>query len=270
MKLNRRSFLLKFFFGIVGILFLDAFWLERYFLEWNSFDISNGNKSKIKVIQLSDLHLEKVKSFHKSLAEKINKELPDVLILTGDTITRNSRFALLKEFLSLLDPKMRKVAILGNKEYSGRIDLDLLRATYVAHNCTLLINESLVLKSKSRKINILGIDDLVWGQSDFMMARENIDRSLTSLVLNHCPAYRTSIDEISASMKLKPIILSGHTHGGQVTFFGIPLMTPYGSGKYVKGWYCNDISQMYVSKGIGTTILPIRFGARAEVAIFYV
>jgi predicted MPP superfamily phosphohydrolase len=176
----------------------------------------------------------------------------------------------LKEFLSLLDPNIKKVSILGNKEYSGRIDLNVLRETYEAYNGVLLINESIVLNTKFRKINILGIDDLVWGQPDFMMACENIDRSLTSLVLNHCPAYRTSIDESSSSMNLKPIILSGHTHGGQVTFFGIPLMTPYGSGKYVKGWYRNDRSQMYVSKGIGTTILPIRFGARAEVALFYV
>ena len=270
MKLNRRSFLIKFFFGTVGFLFLDAFWLEHYFLEWNTYDISEGNEEKIKAIQLSDLHLRNIKSVHRSLAQRINDEQPDVLLLTGDTITRNSRIPLLKEFLSLLDPNIQKVAILGNKEYSGRVDLNELRETYRTHNGILLINGSYVLNTKFRKINILGMDDLVWGQPDFMMACENIDRSLTSLVLNHCPAYRSSIDELSSSMNIKPIILSGHTHGGQVTFFGIPLMTPYGSGKYVKGWYRNDRSQMYVSKGIGTTILPIRFGARAEVALFYV
>ncbi|MGB5436259.1 MAG: metallophosphoesterase [Maribacter sp.] len=270
MKLNRRSFLSKLFFGIVGIVLFDAFWFEHNFIEWNTFDVSKGNKNKIKAIQLSDLHLKKIKSAHRSIAERINKELPDVLLLTGDSITRNSLIPVLKEFLSLLDPNIRKVAILGNKEYSGRIDLNVLRETYEAYNGMLLINESFVMETKFRKINILGIDDLVWGQPDFMMACENIDRTLTSLVLNHCPAYRSSIDELSSEMNIKPIILSGHTHGGQVTFFGIPLTTPNGSGKYVKGWYSNIISQMYVSKGIGTTLLPIRFCARAEVAIFYV
>lgn len=270
MKVSRRSFLLKFFLGIVGILFFDAFWFERYILEWNIFDISNSEVNKLKAIQLSDLHLEKIKSVHHAIAERINKEQPDVLFLTGDTITRSSRIPLLMEFLSLFDYKIQKVAILGNKEYSGRIDHDLLRKTYEAHNCVLLVNESFELETKSRKINILGIDDLVSGRPDFKMASNNIDRSLTTLVLNHCPAYRETIDEISISMDLTPIIISGHTHGGQVTFFGIPLTTPYGSGKYVKGWYSNEISQMYVSKGIGTTILPIRFGARAEASIFYV
>lgn len=270
MKLNRRSFLIKLFFGIVGIVLLDAFWFEHYFIEWNTFDISKNNKKKIKAIQLSDLHLKKIRSVHRSIAERINKELPDVLLLTGDSITRNSQIPVLTAFLSLLDPNIRKVAILGNKEYSGRIDLTVLDEAYKAYNGVLLINELYVLETESRKINILGVDDFVFGYPDFMMASKKMDRTLTSLVLNHCPAYRNSIDELSVSMNLEPIILSGHTHGGQVTFFGIPLMTPYGSGKYVKGWYSNEISQMYVSKGIGTTILPIRFCARAEVAIFYV
>jgi len=60
------------------------------------------------------------------------------------------------------------------------------------------------------------------------------------------------------------LVLSGHTHGGQITFLGIVPFKPQGSGKYLKGWYKEDKPKMYISKGIGTSILPIRFGARAE------
>ncbi len=66
------------------------------------------------------------------------------------------------------------------------------------------------------------------------------------------------------------MVLSGHTHGGQITFFGLKIYTPGGSGNYLKGWYQLDTIKMYVSKGIGTTVLPLRFFARAEVAIFYI
>lgn len=267
--MKRRNFIMKFLLGVIGLITLDAFWFEKYVIEWNTFDISKGNKNKLKAIQLSDLHLREIQSTHKSLAERINTELPVVVFITGDAITRNSRIPILKEFLALLDPKIQKVAILGNKEYSGRIDLHLLRETYESFNCLLLVNESYVLKTMYRAINIIGIDDFVGGDPDFLRASKNIDKSTPLIVLSHCPVYRSTIDEISTNLNLKPIILSGHTHGGQVTLFGKPLMTPYGSGKYVKGWYTNETSQMYVSKGIGTTILPIRFGARAEASIFY-
>ena len=271
MKFTRRGFILKLVLGIIGLVVIDAFWLEKSFIEWKIFDISNGEINTIKAIQLSDLHLREIKSFHKTIAERINRELPDVIFITGDTITRKKHIPLLNDFLDLLDHSILKIAILGNKEYSGRVDLKLLEKTYRNHNCLLLINESYVLHVKNRKINILGIDDYVYGNPDFSKTVDTIDKSLTTVVLNHCPAHREEIDRLSIDLEIKSMfILAGHTHGGQITFFGYPLFTPYGSGEYVKGWYNNQVSKMYVSKGIGTTMLPIRFGARAEATIFHI
>lgn len=268
--MKRRNFLIKFLIGFIGFVTLDAFWFEKYVIEWNIFDISNRSENKLKAIQLSDLHLREIQSIHKSIAERINAELPDVLFITGDAITRNTRIPILRDFLALIDRKIQKVAILGNKEYSGHVDLKLLKKTYESSNGVLLINESYELKTRFRTINIIGIDDFVWGNPNFLKAAKKIDKSLALVILSHCPAYRSTIDEISTKLNLKPTILSGHTHGGQITFFGTPLMTPFGSGEYIKGWYSNEASQMYVSKGIGTTLLPIRIGARAEASIFYV
>jgi predicted MPP superfamily phosphohydrolase len=267
--MKRRSFIIKFLLGVVGLLTLDAFWFERYIIDWNTFDISKGNKNKIKAIQLSDLHLTEIRSTHKSLAERINSELPDLICITGDAITRNSRIPILHDFLALLDPNIQKVAILGNKEHSGRVDLNSLKETYKASNCLLLVNESYIFRTRQRAINLMGIDDFVSGKPNFKQAARAIDIALPLLVLNHCPQYRSTIDKVSTELNLKPFILSGHTHGGQVAIFGKPLFTPYGSGNYIKGWYTNETSQMYVSKGIGTTVLPVRFGARAEASIFY-
>lgn len=270
MKLRRRHFIQTILLGIIGLFVIDAYWLEKYFIEWNIFDISEHDLQKIKAIQISDLHLQEIKSFHKSLAERINKEQPDIVFFTGDSITRASRLPLLNDFLGLMDRQIQKIAILGNKEYSGHIDLNFLRDTYKNNNCILLINESYVFQGKNREFNILGIDDYVCGYPEFTKAAENMDRSLPTIVLNHCPAYREEIEEVCKDLEIKPLILAGHTHGGQITFFGIPLYTPRGSGNYVKGWYKNKTSEMYVSKGIGTTILPIRLGARAEATIFYI
>lgn len=271
MKLNRREFILKMVLGSVSFVILDSYWLETNFTEWTEHDISELDSNKIKAIHLTDLHLRDIQSVHRSIAERINKERPDVIFFTGDSIERNKHLAVLDNFLSLIDFKIPKIAILGNKESSGRIDLQKLKNTYVNHNGVFLINETYLLKTKNREFNIIGLDDLVHGHPDFRKSTEGIDKSLPTIVLNHCPAYREQIDLICKEQEIKPkLILSGHTHGGQVTFFGKPFFTPRGSGKYVKGWYNNDISKMYVSKGVGTTLIPLRFGASAEASIFYI
>lgn len=271
MKLKRRQFILKLFLGSISFLVLDAFWLETYFVEWTEHDISDAPSKKIKAIHLSDLHLRSIKSVHKSIAERINKERPDVIFFTGDSLERNKYLPVLQDFLNLINSKIPKISILGNKEYSGHVDIDQLKNIYKSHNGILLVNESHIFESKNRKINILGIDDYVCGYPNFIKSAKNIDNSLTTVILNHCPAYREEIDRFGQSLKQKPyLILAGHTHGGQITFFGKPFFTPIGSGNYVKGWYRNKISNMYVSKGVGTTVFPIRFGARAEASIFYI
>ncbi len=65
-------------------------------------------------------------------------------------------------------------------------------------------------------------------------------------------------------------IFAGHNHGGQVTLFGLyaPVL-PKKSGDYLKGWYNQEKPYLYLSKGFGTSTLPFRFGARAEITLFY-
>lgn len=64
------------------------------------------------------------------------------------------------------------------------------------------------------------------------------------------------------------LCLSGHTHRGQVTFGGWAPFRPVGSGRFVSGFYDVPGCRLYVSKGLGTSVLPVRWGARAEVAVF--
>ena len=82
--------------------------------------------------------------------------------------------------------------------------------------------------------------------------------------MSHCPEYRDIISREKRNINID-LVLSSHTHGGQITFLGFAPFKPRGSGKYLKGWYKQSEPKMYVSKGIGTSIFPIRFGARAEI-----
>ncbi len=267
-KITRRRFIRRAFLTLVSCLFFDILWFEKYFIDWKYYDISSKNDRKIKIIQISDLHLNEIKSFHTSIAKKINQLKPDLIFITGDVIDKNENLNILDDFLKLIDSDILKYAITGNWEYWGEINLESLSKIYSKYNCELLINENKAFYKYDRSLSIIGIDDFVGGNADFEGSVKNLSSSKTNIVLSHCPEYSEVITKIKNDIDVDiDLVLSGHTHGGQITFFGLfAPFKPKGSGKYLKGWY-NEGIKMYVSKGIGTSLFPIRFGARSEVTI---
>ena len=103
-------------------------------------------------------------------------------------------------------------------------------------------------------------------------ALRGVPETQDQLLLAHCPQYRDALPDASAPGWFQPAhMLSGHTHGGQVTLFGIPLFLPRGSGRYLKGWYHDQdgtLPALYVSRGLGMSGLPIRFWAAPELSLF--
>lgn len=273
MIINRRKFLKTGFITAIGAILIDALWFEKFFIEIKEFYIGDASKesSNLKVFQISDLHLKSVNFQLRNLSEKINKLNPDLLLITGDAIDDAENLPVLGEFLQLLRYDIKKVAVLGNWEYWGKVNMDTLSRLYNKQNCSLLINESIQLKLKNCTVSITGVDDYIGGNSDIATALNNYKASDYHLILSHCPQYADIIsDNIMPENGNTPLILSGHTHGGQVNFFGwIPFIPP-GSGRYVKGWYDVGKLKLYVSKGIGTSLIPVRFFARAEATVFYV
>lgn len=266
---TRRTFLKA---GIVlaVVAILDAFWFESFFIETNEFDRrkSPGGREGLKVVQISDLHLNSIRWQHKRLAQKVNDLKPDLLVFTGDAIDKAGNLELLNTFLGMLDRNIKKAAITGNWEYWGNIDLEKLRSVYFDHNCDLLINDTTQYVIRGETVSVTGVDDYVGGRADIELALENYRESSRHIILNHCPGYYDSIIAKSPKHVQTDLILAGHTHGGQINIFGLIPFLPQGSGRYVKGWYEGGYADMYVSRGIGTSVLPVRFGARAEVAVF--
>lgn len=262
-KLSRRKLIKRGILATIGLVALDSFWFEKYVIDWNYFDISSAGSDKVKIVQVSDLHLDKLRSFHKSIARKINKKKPDLIFITGDSVDKTEKIDTLDQFLGLIDHSIPKYAITGNWEYWGNVDLNKLEQVYNQHNCQLLINQNQSISIRSRALSIIGIDDFVGGDADFPKAIVGLKPVDTNIVLSHCPQHRDVIAREKGDLNID-LVLSGHTHGGQITFLGIVPFKPQGSGRYLKGWYKDVDPQMYISKGIGTSILPIRFGARAE------
>ncbi len=269
MKISRRKFLLTGILGSIGLLITDAFWFERYFVEWNTFDLNEDHSRGVKILQLSDLHLKSIKSFHRQLASKINQLNPDLIIFSGDAIDKGKNLNVLDNFLSRIDRTIPKYASTGNWEYWGNVDLVKLKSIYEKHGALLLINQNKSIEIRGKKVTIIGVDDFVGGKPDFRKSIYKMERSDKNIVISHCPEHFDHILKEKGDLSID-LVLSGHTHGGQVNLFGFVPFKPVGSGKYLKGWYNQGDSKLYVSKGVGTSILPFRFGSRAEVTIFYI
>ena len=271
MPITRRNFLWTSLAGIAGIILADSFLFERFFIETNEFYLGAATKSSknISFVQVSDLHLHSISSALIHLAKKINKVQPDLILFTGDMLDEKNNLPLLIRFLNLIDKSIRKVAILGNWEHYAMIDINELNSVYKDNNCKLLINQSIRYMIDNKTVCITGVDDFIGGHADVNAATQDFQKSDYHIILSHCPQYRDYIPrEMNKSVPLD-FVLSGHTHGGQVNILGYVPYLPEGSGRYLKGWYNTDGPKMYVSKGIGTTLLPVRLGARAEIAIFH-
>lgn len=268
MTWTRRKFIKTGLAAGFGFMLLDAFWIEKYFIETNSFHLGKASDETydLKIVQLSDLHLQSLNRQLKQLAKNINALNPDLILITGDSVDTKTKVPVLHQFLSLIRQDIRKFAITGNWEYWGHVDLDELRSTYAANNCELLINNSRQLNIKNKTVSVTGLDDYVGGKADIDVALKEFTLADYHLILNHCPEYSNTIAEKLKSKITYDVILSGHTHGGQINLFGFVPFKPQGSGNYLKGWY-QDV-KMYVSKGIGTSIFPVRFMAKAEIAVF--
>lgn len=262
--MDRRRFLAALAGGAFVASGLDAFAIEpgRVTVTRNAF--GSGDGPILRLVQLTDLHLNGVGNHEAEVAEAVRRLEPDLVLCTGDMIEREEDLDLLDAFLDLLDPDTPKLGIYGNWERWAKIRPEALAAAYEDHDGRLLVNETIVGTRDGRAYAITGLDDLVGGRPDLERATADLEPGPNHLLLEHCPAYR---DDITGDRR-PAWMLAGHTHGGQVKLPGWAPVRPRGSGRYLEGWYRDGRPELYVCRGIGTVGIPARFFAPPEVAAF--
>lgn len=247
---------------LVGLV-VYARYIEPNWLQVTHTPIGSSKDQKaLVVVQISDLHLQKVTTLERSVFQLVREIKPDLLVLTGDIIDGPESLSNLDEFLIGIDAT-HKVAVLGNWEYWSGVDLARLREIYRSHDVSLLVNETVNYQINGRSLVVHGIDDYTAGNPRIKFNQRQ--SSETSILIQHSPGFfEENLDELAKAT----LCLSGHTHGGQITAFGWPLWTPRGSGEFKSGLYQTTTCPLFVSKGIGTSIVNFRFGARPEIAVF--
>jgi len=159
--------------------------------------------------------------------------------------------------------------------YFARNNLDFhdLRAAIETQQLNrLLLNDQSSFEKSNRTIQLVGLDDFTGGNPDLgLLERLSYlhKKNITTVILEHSPGF-FDLPEVRRLMPSNQrfLCLSGHTHGGQITIGGWAPFTPRGSGHFVAGFYDVPGCQLYVSRGIGTSIISARIGARPEIAVF--
>ncbi len=219
-------------------------------------------KKPYKIVQLSDLHIGGLidKDFIHNIVQRVNALNPDLVVITGDLVDINVIQA--KETLDelkALNSKYGTYFIVGNHEYFHNIKeiIDAVKSLDIR----VLENENLYIGKEGEGFNLAGVYD-VFGyvtqtyMPDINKALHRLKDSPT-ILLAHQPRY---IYEVKDSVDL---ILSGHTHGGQLYPFKflVKLQQPYISGLHQH----NKELQIYVNKGTGFWGPPMRLGANSEI-----
>jgi predicted MPP superfamily phosphohydrolase len=218
-----------------------------------------------RVAQLSDVHhstLVPLAEVRRAVALTQSAQA-DAVVLTGDYTTNERRFIEpCAEELSKLTAPAGVWAVLGNHDHNTN-GLATRRALE-SRGVGVMTNVNTRLRRGAEELQLVGIDDWSWNQTDWEQAFKGVDRQRPTLLLSHQPRVLDLPQTDGVSL-----ILSGHTHGGQVRFpvVGSPAALMGEDFKYLRGRFAREGTQLYVTRGTGVIGLPVRIGARPEVAV---
>jgi len=214
----------------------------------------------LRLGQLSDVHIRAGAAARRlNLAvDLLNALRPDLVVLTGDYVCVSTR-ALPSLTAALSRLEVPAYATLGNHDHwSGARKV---RGALERAGVDVLVNEHRAIPTARGALHLVGVDDCITGHHDPEKAFGGVPRSATLVVLSHDPRSVRFLWPFAPAL-----VLSGHTHGGQIY---VPGLTPFVArrvgSRYLAGLFEVEGAVLFVTRGIGAT-LPVRLGAPPEVA----
>lgn len=286
---NRLKTMKNKLFKILTIIIILALALYSYFIEPNRLEINryvveNSGINGVKIVLASDFHIKPYgqKRLDK-IIELINKEEPDIVISTGDYVcghTKHSTMPIedIAKNLGRVQTKYGFYTSLGN--HDGWYNPKIVAKALEENGIKVLNNENVKLNINGQEFFIAGVEDYDTGKPDIDKALRGIENE-PAILLTHSPDM---FNRISTNITLT---LAGHTHGGQIR---LPLIGPIFTAsnhhdKFAKGWkqlknrelikidetkpikLTKDSKTMFITRGIGVSILPFRFNCPPEINV---
>jgi predicted MPP superfamily phosphohydrolase len=218
-----------------------------------------------RITQLTDVHHSRLVDIEevRRTVDLANSTKPDLIALTGDYTTSYRRYIEpCAEALGALTAPEGVWAVLGNHDHYT--DPELTTRALEHHRIAVLNNANTAVRRGSDVLQLSGIDDWSWAGTNWPRALYGLDQERPTVLLSHQPI----VLDFAESQKVG-LILSGHTHGGQIDLplIGPPARFATAELKYAQGLFRRGDTQLYVSRGTGVIGLPLRFGVRPEIAV---
>lgn len=272
-KLHRMFFLLLILIAIACSGFLYAYIEARNIklkeMTFSSESIPQAFDGK-KIIFISDIHAGKYFNGKDvaNLVKRINERNPDIILLGGDNTYKDAAYSIpFFEEIAKLKSKHGIFSVLGNHDYWE--DPELIQQGLINCGFNVCDNQSYWIKEGNDSIKIGGVGDLWEDVQIIENTTKDVEQNDFCILLSHNPDYMELLNTDRVDL-----MLSGHTHGGQITFFGLyaPIMPSTGHPEYMQtgqkyryGWKEKNNTKLYVTTGIGMGKFPFRFFAQPEI-----
>jgi len=234
-------------------------------------------QENLKIAFISDFHLGPYKKFDflNNVIEKTIEQKPDLILLGGDFIFNKESEAKYFTTLDRLTAVAPTFAILGNHEYHSSYNdkseiqnkTGLLQTTLNDTGIKILKNQNELLTINGTKFYLIGLDDIDAELDDYQKAADNLEAAIPKIILVHSP------DFILKKPVGTDLILTGHTHGGQIRLPLIGSLAPIPTNlgrAYDMGLFNISGGQMFISRGIGESGTRARLFCRPEISILNV
>lgn len=243
--------------GIAAKIYYDTNFFKINRLEFQSDKIPAG--TEFTILQISDLHNKVFRNNNEDLIQTVNNINANIVVITGDLIDRRTNT--LKDVLDFMENittvHKHVFYVSGNHEWGNPLCNKLL-VGLEERNVVILDNHWTQIVAGEVVINVAGVADVTTKQDNLKKALHGLNKKQFTLLLSHNPCVIKKIESNSVDL-----ILSGHTHGGQVRIPLIGAVVVPDQGlfpKYDKGAFKLGANRyLYIDSGLGTSRLPIRF-----------
>jgi predicted MPP superfamily phosphohydrolase len=197
------------------------------------------------------------------VVEMTNNLEPDLVLLGGDYVYGDVRhIAPGIDVLANLTARIGRFAVRGN--HDNREFTQTSRDALAKAKLPDLSNSGVWIERQGARLRICGVGDLWTDRQDLNAALNDANPDDTVILLSHNPDFVESIRDPRVSL-----VLSGHTHGGQVVIpgYGAPIVPSRFGQKYVHGLVQGPRCPVYITRGVGTISPPVRFLCRPEIVL---
>ncbi|SES25414.1 hypothetical protein SAMN04487944_12815 [Gracilibacillus ureilyticus] len=262
----------------IGILLLLLLGSGKIYFDTNFFKVETitveteklAKDQSLTILQISDVHNKVFGEQNDELLEEVFELNPDIIVLTGDLIDRNTDnlddMFYLADLLANMNPQTFYVS--GNHEWDNPLREQFFEGLS-ERDVQIIDNENQVLDVHGKTIQMAGVADPSTEHDKLDEAIDGLSDQYFTVLLSHAPdMIETNYpDEID-------LILSGHTHGGQIRFPLIGALVAPDQGffpKYDKGLFTlKDNQQLYIDSGIGTSAVPVRLFNQSQMTLIKV